>query len=56
MSTVLIPIPDLDFDPTEVAVSWQVLTEAGHHVVFASESGTPGQPDELMVTGQGLDL
>lgn len=26
MATVLIPIPDTDFDPTEVAVSWQVLT------------------------------
>jgi len=25
VATVLIPIPDTDFDPTEVAVSWQVL-------------------------------
>ena len=25
LSTVLIPIPDRDFDPTEVAVSWRVL-------------------------------
>jgi len=34
VTTVLIPIPDTDFDPTEVAVSWQVLTEHGHTVVF----------------------
>ena len=29
MGTVLIPIPDRDFDPTEVAVSWQVLRANG---------------------------
>jgi putative intracellular protease/amidase len=56
MSTVLIPIPDRDFDPTEVAVSWRVLTRDGHRVVFATESGTPGAADDIMVTGRGLDL
>ena len=39
VATVLIPIPDEDFDPTEVAVSWQVLTGQGHAVVFSTESG-----------------
>jgi putative intracellular protease/amidase len=56
LSTVLIPIPDRDFDPTEVAVSWRVLTDNGHHVVFATESGTPAVADDIMVTGRGLDL
>ena len=56
MSTVLIPIPDRDFDPTEVAVSWRVLTGNGHQVVFATESGTPGAADDIMVTGRGLDI
>lgn len=56
MATVLIPIPDVDFDPTEVAVSWQVLTERGHVVVFSTESGSPAAADDLMVTGRGLDL
>jgi putative intracellular protease/amidase len=56
MGTVLIPIPDRDFDPTEVAVSWRVLTEHGHRVVFATESGTSAVADEIMVTGRGLDL
>ncbi len=55
MGTVLIPIPDRDFYPTEVAVSWRVLTRNGHRVVFATESGTPGVADEIMVTGRGLD-
>jgi putative intracellular protease/amidase len=56
MSTVLIPIPDRDFDPTEVAVSWRVLTGAGHRVIFATESGTPAVADDMMVTGRGLDF
>jgi putative intracellular protease/amidase len=56
MGTVLIPIPDRDFDPTEVAVSWRVLTSNGHRVVFATESGTPGAADDIMVTGRGLDI
>jgi len=56
MGTVLIPIPDLDFDPTEVAASWRVLTRNGHRVVFATESGTPGAADDIMVTGRGLDI
>ena len=56
MGTVLIPIPDHDFDPTEVAVSWQVLRANGHQVVFATESGAPGIADDIMVTGRGLDI
>jgi putative intracellular protease/amidase len=56
MGTVLVPIPDRDFDPTEVAVSWRVLTRNGHRVVFATESGAPGVADDIMVTGRGLDI
>jgi putative intracellular protease/amidase len=56
MGTVLIPIPDRDFDPTEVAVSWQVLRANGHQVVFATESGAPAVADDIMVTGRGLDF
>ncbi|MGH3542077.1 MAG: type 1 glutamine amidotransferase domain-containing protein, partial [Mycobacterium sp.] len=56
MANVLIPIPDRDFDPTEVAVSWRVLSGNGHRVIFASESGTPGVADDIMVTGRGLDI
>lgn len=36
---VLIPLPDRDFDVTEVAVPWRVLTDAGHDAVFATERG-----------------
>jgi putative intracellular protease/amidase len=56
MATVLIPIPDMDFDPTEVAVSWQVLTSQGHAIVFSTESGRPAAADDIMVSGRGLDI
>jgi putative intracellular protease/amidase len=36
---VLIPLPDVDFDTTEVSVPWRLLTDAGHEVVFATERG-----------------
>lgn len=36
---ILIPLPDHDFDVTEVAVPWRLLTDAGHEVVFATEAG-----------------
>jgi putative intracellular protease/amidase len=55
VAVVLIPLPALDFDPTEVAVSWRVLTDLGHEVRFATPKGRPGRGDDLMVTGRGLD-
>lgn len=51
MATVLIPLPDRDFDVTEVAVPWKVLTEAGHRVVFATESGATPACDPLLLDG-----
>jgi putative intracellular protease/amidase len=39
IATVLIPVPDNDFDVTEVAVPWRLLTRAGHVVRFATEHG-----------------
>ena len=52
---MLIPIPLCDFDRSEVAVSWQVLTARGHRVFFATPNGHPGQADPVMLTGIGLD-
>ena len=56
MAKILIPIPSRDFDPTEVAVSWSVLQRLAHSVVFATPDGRMGRADDLMLTGQGLDL
>ncbi|CAN5545809.1 hypothetical protein BH09MYX1_BH09MYX1_16390 [soil metagenome] len=38
MATVLVPLPDVDFDTTEVAVPWKLLRDAGHGFVFATEN------------------
>jgi putative intracellular protease/amidase len=56
VSNVLIPIPSRDFDPSEVAVSWSVLKRLGHKVSFATPDGRPGQADDMMLTGEGLDI
>lgn len=45
------PLPDRDFDVTEVAVPWKLLTEAGHEVVFATEAGATPAADPLLLTG-----
>jgi putative intracellular protease/amidase len=52
MARVLIPLPDRDFDVTEVAVPWRKLLDAGHAVVFATEeSGAQASGDPLLLTG-----
>ncbi len=55
MARVLIPIPNLDFDPSEVAIPWQVLGAAGHEIAFATPDGRAGRADGLMLSGRGLD-
>jgi len=46
------PLPDRDFDTTEVAVPWKLLTERGHDVVFATETGgNAPQCDPRLITG-----
>src|ERR1700694_5762878 len=52
MSRVLIPLPDADFDVTEVSVPWRLFTDAGHEVVFATErGGAPAQADPRLLSG-----
>lgn len=55
MARVLILLPARDFDPSEAAVSWQVLVNAGHAIGFATPDGQPAVADDMMLTGQGLD-
>ena len=51
MARVIIPLPDRDFDTTEVAVPWKLLTKAGHEVVFATENGAAAACDPLLLSG-----
>lgn len=56
MAIILVPLPATDFDPTEVAVPWRILTQAGHQLCFATPDGRPASADPRMVTGEGLGL
>src|SRR3954451_25390174 len=48
---VVVPLPDDDFDTTEVAVPWHHLRGQGHEVVFATERGAVPQCDPRLLTG-----
>lgn len=51
MARILVPLPDTDFDTTEVAVPWRLLSEAGHDLVFATERGAVAECDPLLLRG-----
>jgi putative intracellular protease/amidase len=51
MKKILIPLPDKDFDLTEVAVPWKLFIDKGYTVVFATENGNVAQTDPLLITG-----
>lgn len=48
---ILVPLPDHDFDVTEVAVPWRLLTRAGHTVAFATETGAVPRCDPRLLSG-----
>ncbi len=53
---VLMPLPALDFDPTEAAVPWKVLSTHGVQIVFSTPHGKPAACDQRMITGKGLGI
>lgn len=55
MAHVLIPLPSIDFDPTEAAISGAVLDGLGHRVSFATPDGKQAQADPIVLSGRGLD-
>jgi putative intracellular protease/amidase len=55
MARVLVLLPARDFDPSEAAIAWRVLVNAGHVVNFATPDGQAATADDIMLTGRGLD-
>lgn len=55
MARVVLPMASWDADPSEVAIPWRVLTDAGHAVTFATADGARSHADVLMLSGEGLD-
>jgi len=52
--SVLIFLPDYDFDPTEVVVSWKCLTSYGINVFFSTENGNESMGDMIQMKKGGL--
>ena len=48
---ILIALPARDYDLSEVAVAWRIITNAGHRVVFAAPQGLRSAADPLMLSG-----
>ena len=53
---VLIATGTKDFDPTEVAIPWKILSQSGVDIHFATDTGKSGAPDPIMLSGEGLGV
>src|SRR5262245_8539062 len=51
---VLIALPHYGFDPSEAAIPWKTLVNAGLKVTFATPDGQPGTADRTILTGEGM--
>jgi protease I len=54
--TVLIPLPCKDFDPSECAIPWKILTQEKIKIRFATPDGRPAECDTRMINGKGLGI
>jgi len=51
MARIVMPLPDTDFDVTEVSVPWKIFSREGHDVIFATESGATPAADPKLLDG-----
>jgi hypothetical protein len=49
--SILMPLPDQDFDPTESAIPWMACTSRGWRVAFSTEHGNVAQADQNRLQG-----
>ena len=52
--SVIIALPQYGFDPSEAAIPWKTLVNAGLKVTFATPNGQPGTADRTILTGEGM--
>ncbi len=50
------PVPSYGFDPSEVAITWKILSENNIDVVFTTPEGKRASADRLMLTGTNLGI
>lgn len=53
---IVMILPSYGFDPTEAAIPWLLLTQAGYQVKFATPDGKAAAADRLMLSGAELDV
>lgn len=56
MKKVLIPLPSIGYDPTEVAIPWSILTQNNIQIIFSTPNGKVPTPDLIMLNGKGLGI
>jgi len=56
MTKILVPLPSYGVDPTEVAIPWETLSQAGCDFAFATPTGSKAVPDSAMLNGEGLGI
>ncbi|MBI3347808.1 MAG: DJ-1/PfpI family protein [Burkholderiales bacterium] len=56
MAHILLPLPSEGYDPTETAIPWQLLSEHGHTIHFATPDGCPARADPRVLDGRDLSL
>jgi len=52
---IIIPLPNNDFDPTEVSIPWRLMHDEGFEISFATPEGKQASADGMMISGEGLD-
>lgn len=56
MKKVLIPLPSFGYDPSEVAIPWNILTQQNIKIIFSTPNGEKATPDNIMLNGKGLGI
>jgi putative intracellular protease/amidase len=49
--SILMPLPDYDFDPTESSIPWKACVTRGWKITFSTETGSVPQCDGNKLTG-----